>query len=181
MNISAQTWRMPVRVDDIPAAGQCFELVADAATRTALASAAGLSALPRLAATFDVTRHGRNGLHVTGIVSATVQQTCVISLEPVESDLEEAVDLTFVPPAGRDHSGAHGDGKQESVQGGGDAPEVLVNGTVDLGAITIEFLMIGIDPYPRKPGAEFAAPVADEPSGQPFAALAAMSKRGGSD
>ncbi len=32
------------------------------------------------------------------------------------------------------------------------------DGTVDLGAIATEFFLLGIDPYPRKEGAEFEAP-----------------------
>ena len=53
------------------------------------------------------------------------------------------------------------------------------DGAVDLGAIATEFLLLGIDPYPRKPGAVFDAPVAeDDPSSHPFAALAALKKPG---
>jgi uncharacterized metal-binding protein YceD (DUF177 family) len=179
MSRSVPAWHMPVRAEDIPAAGQRFELTADTATRARLATAAGLLALPRLAALFEVTRHGRHGLHVAGTVSASVQQTCVVTLEPVENDLEEAVDLTFVPE-GRVPSVGHGEGDSEGMRD--DAPEALVNGTVDLGAIAAEYLLLGIDPYPRKPGAEFAAPAADVAAsaaddGHPFAALAAIKNR----
>jgi uncharacterized metal-binding protein YceD (DUF177 family) len=174
MNRSVPGWYVPVRAEDVPAAGQHFELIADAATRTSLAAAASLVALPRLAAVFEVTRHGRDGLHVAGTVSASVRQTCVVTLDPIENEIEEAVDLTFVP-AGRDQSVGHGEGRAEGMRD--DAPETLVNGMVDLGAIAAEFLMIGIDPYPRKPGAEFAAPAADDLGGHPFAALAAIKNR----
>ena len=102
--MSAPAWQVPVRLEEVPAAGQRFALEADAATRAGL-SAAGLAGMPRLTATFDVARHGRDGLHVAGTVWATVQQTCVVTLEPIESEVEEAIDLTFVPAAGRDHSG----------------------------------------------------------------------------
>ena len=47
---------------------------------------------------------------------------------------------------------------------------------VDLGAVATEFLLLGIDPYPRKPGAVFDAPPAGDPSSHPFAALAALKK-----
>ena len=36
-----------------------------------------------------------------------------------------------------------------------DPPEPIVNGAIDLGALAAEFLMLGLDPYPRKPGAVF--------------------------
>jgi len=48
--------------------------------------------------------------------------------------------------------------------------------TQDLGAVATEFLMLGIDPYPRKPWAEFAAPKVDSDGAHPFAALAALKK-----
>ncbi len=47
------------------------------------AELARLRTLPRLEATFDLVRRGRDGLHVTGRVTATVGQTCVITLEPL--------------------------------------------------------------------------------------------------
>ena len=58
------------------------------------------SAAPR-GRTSMLTRHGHDGLHVVGHVSATVGQTCVVTLEPIENEIDEAVDLIFVP-AGRD-------------------------------------------------------------------------------
>ena len=36
-------------------------------------------------------------------------------------------------------------------------PEPLHDGAVDLGAVATEFLLLGIDPYPRKPDAVFEA------------------------
>ncbi|CAN2532162.1 hypothetical+protein [Methylocapsa aurea] len=40
-----------------------------------------------------------------------------------------------------------------------DAPDPLVDGRIDLGAIVAEFFALALDPYPRKPGACFAPPV----------------------
>ena len=74
-----------------------FELMADEKVRAALAESIGLRALPRLEASFDVSRHGREGLHVVGRVSATVGQNCVVTLEPIDSEIDEAVDLVFEP------------------------------------------------------------------------------------
>ena len=58
------------------------------------------------------------------------------------------------------------------------AARALRDGVVDLGAVATEFLLLGIDPYPRKPGAVFDAPPAGDPSSHPFAALAALKKGG---
>ena len=55
------------------------------------------------------------------------------------------------------------------------------DGAVDLGAVATEFLLLGIDPYPRKPGAVFERPAAGRPGGHPFAALAALKKDSGAE
>ena len=57
-----------------------------------------------------------------------------------------------------------------------DARQTLIGGVVDLGALATEFLMLGIDPYPRKPDAVFEGASAGEPAANPFAALAALKK-----
>jgi hypothetical protein len=167
---SSPGWSVPVRLDDVPESGLRRDLAADAAIRPALARAAGVDELPRLEASFDVTRSGRDGLRVTGSVSATVRQTCVVTLEPVENKVEEAVDLTFQPA----DEGAGAAPEEGAAQ---EPPEPLLNGTVDLAAIATEFFILGVDPYPRKAGAVFNAPKIGEPADHPFAALAALKKR----
>ena len=173
-------WSVPVAVYDIPETGRQFDLVADERVRTAVAKIAGLQSLPRFEASFDVTRRGREGLRVVGGVSATVGQICVVTLEPIESAVEEPVDLVFAPgtaatvPTDRDACG------EATVSAMQDTPEPLVGSSVDLGAIAIEFLLLGIDPYPRKADAVFEAPATGDRSAHPFAALAALKKPPGS-
>jgi Large ribosomal RNA subunit accumulation protein YceD len=165
-------WSVPVAVHDVPPTGRHFKLAADEATRAAIAKSADLRALSRLAATFDVSRHGAGGLHVVGRVDATIGQVCVVSLEPIESEVEETVDLVFVPGAAPAPDDAAG--RLAVVEVADEAPEPLLGDTVDLGAIATEFLILGIDLYPRKPGAVFQAPPAEDTAEHPFAALAAL-------
>jgi len=165
-------WSVPVRRDDVPDTGLHLDLVADEATRAAVAGIAGVRALPRLAATFDVAREG-GGLKVSGEIAATVEQTCVLTLEPMTSELREPVELAFVPPRADAHAQA---GEEELDPGAADEPEPLVDGVADLGAAATEFLLLAIDPYPRKEGAVFEAPKADDSGAHPFAALAALKK-----
>lgn len=168
---SKGAWSVPLAVSEVPEGGRHLELVADRQTRAAIAEQAGLDALPRLQASFDVAPHGRGGLRVVGGVSATVGQTCVVTLEPLENEIDEAIDLIFAPAADAPIVGAEVD------LSAADAPEVLIGGGVDLGEIATEFLILGLDPYPRKPDAIFQSPTAGEDSANPFAALAALKKR----
>jgi uncharacterized metal-binding protein YceD (DUF177 family) len=172
--VSACGWSVPLAITDVSEAGRHLDLVANAQARAAVASLAGLAALPRLEASFDVTRRGRGGLHVVGRVSATVGQTCVVTLEPVENEVDEAIDVAFVP-AGATSLEEYGSGEVEVTLE--DAPEPLVGNAIDLGAIATEFLILGLDPYPRRPDVVFETPPAagDEPA-HPFAALAGLKK-----
>lgn len=167
---SERPWSLPVRLEEVPEAGRRVEIEADAATREALAKLAGVEGIERIVATFDLAREGSDGLKVTGRVVATVRQTCVVTLEPLTNRVEEAVDLTFSPGAAIPEENG-----ERAVQ----AVDALVDGTVDLGALATEFLILGVDPYPRKPGAVFAAPQSGEAAVHPFAALAALKKKGG--
>jgi uncharacterized metal-binding protein YceD (DUF177 family) len=127
--------------------------------------------LPRLHASFDVARRGADGARVVGRVSATVGQTCVVTLEPMESEIEEELDLLFAPP-----SGVEPRHREEHVGLERDEPEPLIGGVIDLGAIATEFLILGIPAYPRKPGVIFDAPAAADAKQSPFAPLAGLLK-----
>ena len=165
-------WSCPVRRDDVPETGLHLDLVADEATRTALAAVANVRGLPSLTATFDVARQG-GGLKVTGEVAATVEQTCVVTLEPMTSELREPIELAFVPPRADERTD---ETEEELDPGAEDEPEPLVDGVADLAAAATEFLLLAIDPYPRKPGAVFEPPKVKDAGAHPFAALAALKK-----
>ncbi len=171
--IPVPPWSLPVAVAEIPDTGRRFDLAADSQTREAVAKVAIVAAVPRLKAEFELTRHGREGLRVVGSVSATVEQNCVVTLEPMQSEIEETIDLVFAPPL----PPAGDKAPKEEPKALGEDFEVLRDGMVDLGAVATEFLILGIDPYPRKPGAVFDAPKPEEePVNRPFAALAALKK-----
>src|SRR4051812_29602980 len=96
---SDRIWSVPVALAEVPESGRHFDLVADEHRREAIAKLTGVTAVPRLAASFDLARYGRNGLHVVGRVAATVGQACVVTLEPIENEIEEPIDLVFTPAA----------------------------------------------------------------------------------
>ncbi len=165
-------WHVPVAVEDVAETGARFDLAADAQVRAAVARMAGLRDLPRLEANFDVTRRGAGGLHVAGRVSAMVGQACVVTLEPLTNEVEESFDLLFVPQPVAERE----DGETGTRGGNTNETEPLIGGLVDLGALAIEFLILGLDPYPRKPGAVFQPPPEARPDESPFAALASLKK-----
>lgn len=164
----------PLRVDTIPGNGLETVVEASAEERGALAREFGLPAIETLVGRYAVQRRGRT-VHVDGKVTAAVTQTCVVTLESFPATVEEEVALKFTDDPVKLDPGEE-PGEHESPV---DAPDPIVDGRIDLGEVTAEFLALGLDPYPRKPGVDFAWDEgAPEPS--PFAALEALKKPPGS-
>lgn len=165
-------WRAAIVVGQIPEQGLHQDLEASSAQRDALAALAGVRGISSARASFDLTPMHDGRVHVVGAVSARVGQTCVVTLDPIDSAIDETVDLIFAPASQIKEQTSAGDDDAEVP----DPPEPIEGGVIDVGRLATDVLLLGIDPYPRKPGAVFeTAPVGD-PSSHPFAALAALKK-----
>jgi uncharacterized metal-binding protein YceD (DUF177 family) len=168
-------WRVPVVVLQIPESGLHRELDADEAVRQAMADIAGLREVLSAHASLDVTPKGGGRFHIAGNVRARVGQTCVVTLDPIENDIDESIDLIFAPPEQIPELADLVDDAVEGAAETPDPPEPIVNGIIDLGRLATDALLLGIDPYPRKPDAVFEHEVtAPDPEDHPFAALKAL-------
>ena len=166
------SWTAPVAVADIEEGGLRVAIEADEAERNEIARTTGLRDLPKLSADFELTPLGHDEVQVIGQVNAVVGQTCVVTLDRVENAVSEPVDLVFAPPAMMAEVLDQDDSDDPPAE---EPPEPIVNGRIDLAKLAVEFLILGIDPYPRKPGAVFE-PVHTPPAMEdhPFAGLAAL-------
>ena len=162
-----------------------FTVTASDAERQALAIDAGLQEVEAFSAVFDIVRDGQQGFKVTGTVRAQVRQTCVVSLDDFSSHVEEPVKVVFLPEADVVRMAAERaaqPAQHDDEAAPDDLPDPIVGGRIDLGALAAEIMMLGLDPYPRKPGVVFAEP---EPSAaadvvSPFAALKQLNTDGSS-
>jgi len=170
-------WSVPVTVAQIPDTGLHSEFEADRDEREAMAEVAGLRNVLSASASLDLMLKRGDRVHVTGRVRARIGQTCVVTLDPIESEIDEDVDLMFAPEAEvRQPADLVEEGRDsEDAEVVPERPEAIVNGVIDLGRLATDALFLGIDPYPRKPGAVFEAQVvAPDPEDHPFAALKAL-------
>jgi uncharacterized metal-binding protein YceD (DUF177 family) len=164
-----------VVVEKIPDTGLHRDLEADEATRQAIAETGDLRAVLSARASLDVTPKNGGRVHVTGRVRARIGQTCVVTLEPIESEIDEAVDQIFAPPEQIPQLADLVDEAAESDAEIPDPPEPIQNGVIDLGRLATDALYLAVDPYPRKPDAVFEPLVAaEDPEDHPFAALKAL-------
>ena len=168
-------WRVPIAVAQIPETGLHRDIEADQAVRDAVADVGGLRKVLLVQASLDVTPERGGRFHVAGRVRARIGQTCVVTLEEIENDIDEPVDLVFVPPEQMPEMADLIDEAEDSDEEVPDPPEPIENGLIDLGRVATDALFLAVDPYPRKPGAVFE-PVVEtaDPEDHPFAALKAL-------
>ena len=172
----ASPFSRPVRIDALPRDGQTVTIEATSAEREALASFLELPAIAALTAMLRLEPWGRGGARVSGAVHGALTQICVVSLEPFAATIDEVVDVRFAPKAALDSRSMAA--KETLSLDDEDEPDPIIEGKIDLGALAAEFFALGLDPYPRKPGATFEQRTRTEPSNSPFSALAKRAKRG---
>jgi uncharacterized metal-binding protein YceD (DUF177 family) len=163
----------------LPRKGMLVAIEADEKQRAALSAEHGLLSVARLRAELLVVPWKSDGVRVTGHVEAEIVQACVVTLDPVEASIHEAVDAIFIPEGSRlAKRVADPSGEILVDPDGPDAPELFVGDTIDVGAVAEEFFALAIDPYPRSGGAAASSvmPADEEPArpASPFEKLRSL-------
>lgn len=151
----------------LPQKGMPVVIEAGEKERAALAQMHGLLEVMRYRVEMLISPWKRHGIKVSGTVKADIVQECVVTLDPVEGSIDEAVEGLFLPEDSKlGRQGFHDGGEIVLDAEGPDSPETFSGDTIDVGAFAEEFFALGIDPYPRKAGsAIIEAPEADMPDG----------------
>jgi hypothetical protein len=160
-----------IRVDALPKDGQTITIEATPSEREALAAFYKLPSIESLTGTLSLSRSASGDVRATGAVHAELTQTCVVTLEPFPAAVDEEIDVRFAPAKDGDASHEHGEEPETYSIADEDAPDPIVDGKIDIGALAAEFFALGLDPYPRKPGVTFEQPGDVHATVSPFAAL----------
>lgn len=166
-------------VHDIPERGCTGHRQASSAELARVSRALGLVSCSRLTADYTIkpALDGRYRLH--GSYRAEVSQACVVTLDPVDSVIEDSFDVTFWPAEQMPAAGSGAITLDDEPD-----PEPIRSGLIAVGRVVFECLAAAIDPFPRARGAALeqhasAPPGADasKPEG-PFAVLANIKPKG---
>jgi uncharacterized metal-binding protein YceD (DUF177 family) len=153
--------------------GDRLDLIADEGERAAIASRLDLGALSCLEAHAILSRNG-DIVRARGRLAAALEQSCVVTSEPVPAHVDEPLELIFMPEPPSGHP------DEEIELGGSDLDVVFHDGAeIDLGGAIADTLALSLDPYPRSAGADAAlkeAGVMTEEQASPFAVLAKLRK-----
>jgi hypothetical protein len=165
-------------VQDIPEEGLAVERSASAEECEAVARALDLLACKSLTARYALSLRGGGHVHLSGTVKAQVEQSCVVTLEPLLNQVEESFKVDYWPEADMP--------EPSSVVDMHDEPDLepIVAGRIEVGSVVFQAVANGIDLFPRKPGVTFEVPDTEGGEGSqranpanpagPFAALAKL-------
>jgi len=173
----AAEFSRPIAVARLEPGELTERIVARADELKALAARFGLVALESLSAEVTLRRIGRGRtIEVEGRLMAEVVQSCVVTLEPLKSRIEETFLLAYAPAREvrplRERVAADGAAKpggklgarkpvpedaddeiEDELGFGSEPPEPLAGGIVDIGEAVAQQFALALDPYPRKPQA----------------------------
>ena len=169
------------RVSDLPGRRETsVSLEPDAPARAAIAEQLGLLGIKKLRFTGKIAPSGARGWTLTGELGATVVQPCVVTLDPVTTRIDEAVERHYLPAEYLEDA----EPGSETEMPDDTSTEVL-GSVISVHDAMIESLVLALPQYPRSENAELGeavfaedgvTPLKDEDT-KPFAGLAALRDR----
>ena len=141
---------------DVPAAGLTVARTATPEEAGRVAKVLDILGVEALVATYRVKPVSGGRYRLAGEIKARVVQACVVSLEPVVTEISSPFEVMLAPAETLAGGARDADGDEVEADGI-DTPlvEPIVNGEVDVGRIVYEELASQLDPYPRRPDASF--------------------------
>ena len=161
-----------MRLADVKRSPVLRRLVADHDARARIAAALELAGLATLEAELEL-RPWQDGAEIEGRWRAQATQTCGVTLDPFDVDLEGRLHVRCLPPQAALPPTPGGELVVDLEAE--DPPDILDDGAIDLGAYVVEHLALELDPFPRKPGAAFEPPAVEAPV-SPFAVLTRLKR-----
>ena len=152
----------PIRLEAIGAAGLACRVRAAPGELHAVATRLGVPEMLALVCRLRLSNAEGGVVIAEGRLNARVMRECVVCLDPFESTISARFRVRFVP-AGQESGNEDPESDDELPYAGG---------VIDIGEAVVEQLALDLDPYPRKPGAEFSG-IDDTAPGSAFAGLAA--------
>ena len=142
-----------IKVADLGAQALNVDVEANAQELAALTERLGVDALERLTGQGTLQILPDDEVLMKMTFSARIAQTCVVTLQPMHSDISSTFTTTYAENADADWG--HDEEEFEDLDIDIEPPEPLLNGKIDIAEACVEQLALEIDPFPRVQGATF--------------------------
>jgi uncharacterized metal-binding protein YceD (DUF177 family) len=155
-----EPWSHIVRLDDGSRIADAFELAPPAGVRGALAQRLGILGLRKLRFAGRLEPEGKRDWRLMAELGATVVQSCVVTLAPVTTRIDEPMERRYLAQMPDLPDG-------DEIEMPDDMVEPLP-AALDLGAVMAEALALALPPWPRAEGVEYGQGAYAEPGTQPL-------------
>lgn len=177
-------WTHYLDADEVTGEKMRLTITPDSEARKNLIRRLGVLGFDSIKADLELQREqGGLVVHVKGHIKANLQQSCVVTLEPIETKVDENFEAWFADTQQAVALAKVKHDKQVKANGEtpileeSEDPEPIVDGKIDLGELVTQHLSLAITPYPHKEGVHYEYGD-DEPEkvpeafkSNPFAAL----------
>ena len=128
-----------------------------------LADNHGLETVGSFAYRLTAKRWRRDGFKISGTISAIVTQTCIATLEPVVTKINDEIEQTFLPEPDA-YRRPNQDADVIEFEVDPDEPEYFNGQSVDVASIVEEYFALALPLYPRSPNADLVVIDTDKSS-----------------
>ncbi|QQG35233.1 MAG: DUF177 domain-containing protein [Micavibrio aeruginosavorus] len=154
-------WSVLIDAHSVTSNAQKLRIAASEEERKALAQRLGVTAIASLSADLTLHRERGNIINVNGLMKANITQPCVVTLDPVQTQIEETFEgwyadqerIVMLAKARHDRLGRLADSEVPILDESED-PEPLINGMIDIGELVVQHLSLALDRFPRRRGLE---------------------------
>jgi len=161
-------------VTEVSGAGASGSMDLDSSERKSIAILLQILEVRKFAFEYRLIPQQRKRFSLEGQLNVIAVQECVVTLEPVESIIDQKIQIDLWPP--KDVEMAEKLAEEEGRTIILDGPEPIIDGQIDVGQLAYEHFADTLDPFPRKAGIEFKwsdtdAAKSDIQRSKPFANL----------
>lgn len=154
-------WSVLVDAQTVTSSTQKVRISASEEERKALCVRLELATISSLSADVTLRREKGNVIHVNGLMKANVTQTCSVTADPVQTQIEETFEgwfadqerIVMLAKARHERLGRLADSEIPILDESED-PEPLTNGMIDIGELVVQHLSLAVDAFPRRRGLE---------------------------
>ncbi len=137
----------PIIIDELRGAEKKYTITTSTKQNQHIAQILKVVSIKELSATIYL-RQQNNYITIDGSIKTTIEQESVISLDVF--DKKHNIDFNMLFDKSLNYQ------KQRELENEGkDAPDIIINGKIDLADIIIEQIALNLDEYPKKPNEVF--------------------------
>jgi len=141
-----------LRLADLRLADREIEIKATSKECAAIAARFEILCIEAFSANCTATPWRKKGISLTGRIRARLEQSCIVTLEPVAQQIDVPFRALFWPAKYADElpdAGLSGEIFNDITLD--DSPELYENDEINMGETVLEYFALAIDPYPKKP------------------------------